>query len=111
MEKVYTDRWNGFQFQAPVYLDGHYDPYKFTLVKWKTCVPFEAIDFYTRKKVTKTEYCFSIGALIWDPKEEAFDFESCGLRYLENRIDGLEAFILDFAEMMEKELCDNEYLL
>ena len=88
MTKVYTDRWNGFQFQAPVYLDGHHNPYQFSLVKWKTCEPFEA--------------------LIWDPKEEAFDFESCGLRYLEHRIDGLEKFIINFALMIEEEFLDEK---
>ena len=109
MTKVYTDRWNGFQFQAPVYLDGHHNPYKFSLVKWKPCEPFEAIDAYTGEKIIKTEYCFSVGALIWDPKEEAFDFESCGLRYLKHRVDGLENFILDFAMMIEEELHDEGY--
>ena len=108
MRKVYTDRWNGFQFRAPVYLDGHHNPYKFDLVKWETAAPFEATDPYTGEKVIKTEYCFSIGALIWNPKEEEFNFESCGLRYLAHRIDGLEIFIMDFVEMMKKELCDDE---
>ena len=108
MRKVYTDRWNGFQFRAPVYLDGHHNPHKFDLVKWETCEPHEVIDGYTGEKKIQTEYCFSVGAVIWDPKEEAFEFESCGMRYLQFRTDGLESFIFDFCSMMEKELRDDE---
>ena len=33
MVKEYTDIWNGFQFRAPTYLDGHIEPYEFDLVK------------------------------------------------------------------------------
>lgn len=106
MKKVYTDIWNGFQFRAPVYLDGHYDPYKFDLVKHEECEPYEAIDFYTGEKIIVTKTCFTIGTLIWNNKEG--EFESCGLRYLKYRIDGLEKFILDFCNMMEKELLKDD---
>ena len=33
MLRVYTDEWNGFQFRAPAYLDGHFEPHKFDLVR------------------------------------------------------------------------------
>lgn len=109
MVKTYTDRWNGFQFREPIYLDGRKDKYRFDLVKWKnSTAPIEAIDAYSGKKIMVHEYCFSIGTLIWNTKEEAFKFESCGLRYLEDRIDGLEKFIIDFALMMEEEFLDEE---
>lgn len=104
MTKVYTDEWNGFQFRAPTYLDGHFEPHKFDLVKWEDHEPYEVIDFYTGKKKISTRSCFTIATLFWNAKESGFEFESCGLRYLERRIDGLEKFILDFCEMMEKEL-------
>ena len=104
MTKVYTDIWNNFQFRAPVYLDKHFEPYKFDLVKWEEHEPHEVTDFYTGEKYISTRYCFTIATLLWDKKEQSFDFESCGLRYLEYRVDGLEKFILDFCEMMEKEL-------
>ena len=106
MTKVYTDIWNNFQFRAPVYLDGHFEPHKFDLVKWEDCEPHEVIDWYTGKKIIQTRYCFTIATLLWDKKEESFSFESCGLRYLEHRVDGLEKFVLDFCKMMEKELSD-----
>ena len=104
MVKTYTDIWNGFQFRAPVYIDEHFEPYNFDLVKWQETKPHEVIDAYTGKKKISTRYCFTIGTLIWDPKEHSFDFHSCGLRYLEHRIDGLEQFIFDFCDMMQKEL-------
>ena len=106
MVRVYTDEWNSFQFRAPTYLDGNFEPHKFDLVKWENCDPYEATDLYTGKKKTVDRYCFSVGELIWDSKEPGFEFESCGLRYLKHRIDGLEKFILDFCEMMEKELIE-----
>ena len=104
MTRVYTDEWNGFQFRAPVYLDGHFEPHKFDLVKWIDHEPCEVTDLYTGEKTVRTRNCFSIATLTWDTKEQDFEFESCGLRYLEHRIDGLEKFILDFCEMMRKEL-------
>lgn len=107
MDRVYTDIWNGFQFRQPTYFDGHFEPYKFDLVKWEEHEPYEVIDWYTGEKKMSTKNCFSIGQLIWDAKEEWFDFESVGTRYLEHRIDGLEEWILEFCEMMEKELSED----
>lgn len=107
MNIVYTDIWNNFQFRAPTYLDGHFNPHQFDLVKWVDTEPYECVDWYTGEKKVSTRYCFVIGCLKWDQKEPGFDFESCGLRYLEHRIDGLEKFILDFCETMEKELRDD----
>lgn len=109
MVRVYTDIWNGFQFRTPVYLDGHFEPYKFDLVKWEDHEPYEVTDGYTGKKKMSSRHCFSIGSLTWDTKEYGFDFKSCGLRYLEHRVDGLEQFILDFCETMEKQLVGDDY--
>lgn len=104
MTRVYTEEWNGFQFRSPTYLDGHFEPYEFDLVKWKECEPKEIIDFITGEKKIQTRYCYSIGKLVWNKNEQAFTFESIGLEYLTNRIDGLEEWILKFCEEMEKEL-------
>lgn len=104
MVRVYTEEWNGFQFRAPCYLDGHFEPYKFDLVKWEEHEPYEVTDLYTGKKKLSTRNCFSIGTLIWDERDSSFEFESVGLRYLEHRVDGLEKFIFDFCAMMESEL-------
>lgn len=103
MIRVYTDEWNGFQFRQPVYFDGHFEPYKFDLVKWEEHEPAEVVDWVTGEKKIVTRGCFTIGTLIWNDREPCFEFESCGLRYLEYRIDGLEKFILDFCETMERQ--------
>ena len=109
MRKTYTDRWNNFQFREPVYLDGRKDKYRFDLVKWKNyAAPTEVTDAYTGEKVVLNEYCFTVGTLVWNPKEAAFEFNSCGLRYLKYRIDGLEKFIINFALMMEEEFLNEE---
>ena len=76
------------------------------MVKWVDCDPHEVIDSYTGEKKTITRHCFTVATLIWCEREKDFEFESCGLRYLEYRIDGLEKFIFDFCNMMEKELND-----
>ena len=47
MLRVYGEEWNGFQFRSPTYLDGHFDPYKFDLVKWEDCDPHEVTDLTT----------------------------------------------------------------
>lgn len=104
MLRTYGEEWNGFQFRSPIYLDGHFDPYKFDLVKWKECEPTEVIDFTTSEKKVQSRYCFSIATLTWNRKEQAFDFESVGLRYLQYRVDGLEEYILNFCKEMKKEL-------
>jgi hypothetical protein len=109
MVRVYTDIWNDFQFRAPTYLDGHFEPFKFDLVKWYDHEPWEAINLETGEKKISTRSCISIGSLIWDKKDRSFDFKSCGLRYLKYRTDGLEEFILDFCETMEKQLNGDEY--
>ena len=104
MTRVYTDIWNGFQFRAPTYLDGHFEPYKFDLVKWEDHEPYEVLDLKTGEKKISSRHCFVIATLIWDRSEYTFDFESCGLRYLEHRIDGLEEFILEFCDSMYEQL-------
>ena len=90
--------WNDFEFRPPTYLDKHFEPNVYALVKWQEHEPYEVIDLDTGNKRMSTRNCFVIGSLIWDKKEPGFDFESCGLRYLEERVDGLEEFILNFAK-------------
>ena len=107
MDIVYTDIWNDFQFRPPSYLDRHFEPHKFDLVKWVYREePVEVIDLRTGEKRMSDKYCFSVASLNWDRKEGWFNFKSVGTRYLEHRIDGLEEWILEFCEMMEKELSD-----
>ena len=108
MTRVYTDIWNGFQIRQPIYLDNHFEPYKFDLVKWEEHKPYEVVDWYTGKKIMSNKSCFTIATLTWNKREHSFDFKSCGLRYLEHRVDGLEKFILDFCETMEQQLIETD---
>jgi len=85
-------------------MDGHFEPYKFDLVKWQKCKPYTVFDANSEKEIILDENCFSIGFLDWDPISETFKFTSCGLNYLEHRIDHLEDFILTFCKLMEREL-------
>lgn len=89
----YSEIWNDFQFRSPTYIDGHFEPFIFDLVKWV------GGDMFITPK-----YCFSIAQLKWNPSEEDFNFKSIGIRYLLNHIDGLEEWILDFCDKMEKKL-------
>ena len=109
MLRVYTDRWNDFQFRAPSYLDGHFEPHKFDLVKWEEHEPIEVLDWVTGEKKMSTSSCFSVAQLEWDEKDECFEFKSVGLRYLDNYVDGLNEFVLKFCKMMEQELSEREY--
>lgn len=45
--------------------------------------------------------CFSIGYLRYRKGGDGFKFESVGLRYLEEREDGLEEFILKWCKLQE----------
>ena len=54
MLRTYGEEWNGFQFRSPAYLDGHFEPYEFDLVKWETCESTEVTDFKTGKKKIQT---------------------------------------------------------
>lgn len=105
-EKSYAV-WGDFEFRPPTYFDGHFEPDIYDLVKWETHEPYEVTDMKTGEKKISTRNCFSIGKLIWDEREPGFNFHSCGLRYLENRVDGLEEFILEFAEKVYRDRRDS----
>ena len=47
--------------------------------------------------------CFVVGWLEWDRKEECFSFQSCGLRYLQYRENGLADWLLAWCKMKEVE--------
>lgn len=95
------DSWGDFEFRKPVFVDGRDCPNEYDLVKWVHTEPREVIDGRTGKKKISTKYCYSIGRLIWDEKEEYFEFRSQGMRFLEAYEDGLNQFILDFANRRE----------
>ena len=52
-------------------------------------------------------HCWSIGSLRYRTNGDGFDFESVGLRYLEDREEGLEEVILKWCELQEM-IIENE---
>ena len=64
-----------------------YHKWNFDIVQWST----------------DNTFCWSIGHLEWNRKEEYFEFSSCGTRYLESREDGLEEWLLQWCKIKEIE--------
>ena len=95
------DSWGDFEFRKPVFVDGRDCPNEYDLVKWVHTEPREVIDGRTGKKKISTEYCYSIGKLVWDIDGQYFKFSSQGMRFLEDYEDGLNQFIIDFANKRE----------
>ena len=62
-----------------------YFKYNFDLVKWSA----------------DNSHCWSVGELRYRTGGDGFEFESVGLRYLEDREEGLEEFILKWCELQE----------
>lgn len=110
--KEYTPIVDGFQIRDIVYL-GLDSDYKiennFDIVKWVKCDPHNVIDVKTGKEKTIDQYCYSVGRLEWDEKEESFNFKSIGLRWLEsNPSTKVIKMILGFCEMMTSILENND---
>ena len=112
--KEYTPIVDGFQIRDIVYLglgsDCSYETEKdFDIVKWVKCDPYNIIDAKTGKEKTIDQYCYSVGRLEWDEKEESFNFKSIGLRWLEsNPSTKVIKMILGFCEMMISILENND---
>lgn len=98
----YTPILDDFQIQDVVYLDGHVDerPRKFDIVKYYDTEPTEVINT-TGEKELRDIFCYTVATLEWDSHESGFDFNSCGLRWLEcEPTKRVIQMILKFAEMM-----------
>lgn len=115
--KEYTPVVDGFQIRDMVYIgfdsDGNYESKEaekdFDIVKWVKCDPYNVIDAKTGKGKTIDQYCYSVGCLEWDEKEEDFNFKSIGLRWLEsNPSMKVIKMILGFCEMMTPILENND---
>lgn len=84
-------RFKQFEIRKPALLGNpptdDYYKYNFDVVKW----------------AEDNSYCWSIGFLKWNRKEPCFEFESVGLRYLEDRENGFEEWLLKWCELKELE--------
>lgn len=108
----YTERIEGYQIRDVTYIGmpPKDAPIRYDVVKWaKSDKPYEAFSWDGKKnEMTKklvTEYCYSVGRLVWDKRELCFVFESCGLRWLEAKpSEAVVDMVLKFAEEKVKEL-------
>lgn len=87
MDKNCFLRFKHFEIRKPTYFRDIPEDYRYRwdIVKWDK----------------NFQSCFSIASLYWDKKEYCFEFKSCGLRYLEHREVGLEAWIGAWCKMQE----------
>lgn len=110
--REYTDRFQGFQIRDCNYIGKPPTdiPPTFDIVKWEPYdEPREVIDFRTGEKKTTTESCYSVGRLVYDRKEPCFDFESIGLRWLEEHpSEDVEDWLMKWCEYKIIEL-NKEY--
>lgn len=93
-------KFNDFEIRKPTFISGKIpEEYKYDwdIVKWCNHKPILMTDGRTGEKKMVERSCYSIGFLRWNHKECFYNFESCGMRYFEEREDGLEDFIMDFA--------------
>ena len=110
--KEYTPIVDGFQIRDIVYLgcdSDHKIENNFDIVKWVKCDPHNVIDAKTGKEKIIDQYCYSVGRLEWNEKEESFNFKSIGLRWLEsNPSTKVIKMILAFCKMMTSILENND---
>lgn len=104
-------KFKDFEIRLPIMLGGQPPPPNtYDIVKW--------VEDTSNDKSTQYRYCFSIAKIKCNPIGEDWEFESVGYRYLIDREDGLEEFILAFMKLVhiqmkygkieEKEIINNE---
>lgn len=94
-------RFGDFEIRPVVQMDGSPCPDRYELIKWyKTKEPMEVTDSRTGEKRMQDTFCFVVSFLTID-KDDEWDFHSVGLRYLENRVNGLENYIMAYCKLIE----------
>lgn len=99
----YTERIDGIQIRSMTYLPGYEpkeDKREFDIVKWEEeKEPYLACDYKTGQMKIITEYCYSLGKLQWNEKDEDFVFISVGTRCFKTHISEAAAnMIVKFCE-------------
>lgn len=96
--------YGDFEIRRPTFIGGTI-PEEYAndwdIVLWQNHAPYEVTDGRTGEKRISTRSCFSIGSLCWNKKEECYQFESCGLRWLKYGTDDAAKWILEFVELLE----------
>lgn len=98
MKKVYFE-FKDYSICSVTTLSGEEMDDKFAIELTQEHEPMEVLDYITNEKKIVTSSSFVIGMLEWNSKEEAFEFKSVGLRYLEYGTEELSELIIKFAEL------------
>ena len=110
--REYTDRFQGFQIRDCNYIgEPPTDiPPTFDIIKWEQYdEPTKVTNLRTGKKEIRTEYCYSVGHLVYDKREPCFRLQSVGLRWLEVHPDeDVENWILAWCKHKEIELYEED---
>ena len=93
--------YKDFEIRPTCYLDGHTDPNRFDVVKWYTHEPWEVTDLKTGEKKISTRSCYSVAHIWWNEKESGWEFKSVWTRFLEEYVEGLNEFILQWMALMD----------
>ena len=112
MSKEYTDIYKGYQIRDCTYLNEPPKdiPITFDVVRWKyRSKPVKVIDAETGKDKMVDKYCYSVAHIVYDEREDWFDFKSIGLRWLEEHPDkDVENWIVDWCKYKVRELREND---
>lgn len=85
----YTARIQDYQIRDTVYFPDckPQEPIReFDIVKWYSHEPQKATNLVTGEKEITTESCYSIAFLKWNEDAQDFDFQSIGMRWLEEEV-------------------------
>lgn len=94
-------RFGDFEIRPVTQIDGTIRPDWYELIKWyKSKEPMEVTDGRTGEKRMQDTFCFVV-AFLSIGKDNEWEFRSVGLRYLENRIEGLDEYILAYCKLIE----------
>ena len=85
------ERFKNFGIMRPTYLG---EPPADADKRW------DVVKYY---KYDGKECNYVIGTFLWNDREPCFEFSSCGTRYLEDREDGLEEWLMAWCQMKEME--------
>lgn len=80
-------QFKNFEVRPAKDIEGNIREGKYELVKWRD-----------DRMVGHT--CFVLAFLEWDKKEYCFEFRGVGLRYQEHYEDGLNEYVLKYAELL-----------
>lgn len=94
-------KFKDFEIRPTAFIDGHTDPKKWDVVKWKKHDPIGVLNLKTGEHEMLTESCFSVAQLEWNDKEPCWEMRSVGPRFLQYYQEGLCEFILKWMELTD----------